>query len=450
MRVMVREVGPGFRHHASLSAFTSFRRGRLAAGSLGRDDTPRLRKAQRIGYDAAGRKRQMAVLQGRDAFHVAIDHRARDRVGRRCRRRDRRRRPELSAAGGQVHPAVRPRRRRRHHRPAARRQAFRALGQAGGGREPPGRRRPRRHQRLHQRQRRPHAAVRSGLDLHGAPLCAREAALRCGARPAADHQRHHHRDCALRSGLPEREIARRVHCARPRQARYAQRVGRRRQFRPDHVGFHQEPGLAGGPGAVPRHPAGADRPGRGPHPPADVLLRDDAAAGAGRKAQGAGGDQPQAGRHRHRHSDRRRGRLPVSRAGQPDRHVRPARHVECAARKHRRRRARRGRGRSDHCDPAGDVRPGHRSARPGRVRRRHQADPRPTRRDRADARDQGSTVATRLPDFADAQSGLLASLAGARAAPISHACRRPCECQIPLGCGRAATGIGRVVCYDGA
>ena len=53
-----------------------------------------------------------------------------------------------------------------------------------------------------------------------------------------------------------------------------------------------EPGLAGGPGAVPRHPAGADRPRRGPHPPADVLLRDNAAAGAGRKAQGAGGDQP--------------------------------------------------------------------------------------------------------------------------------------------------------------
>ena len=34
---------------------------------------------------------------------------------------------------------------------------------------------------LHQRQRRPHAVVRSGLDLHGASLCARKAALRCGA-----------------------------------------------------------------------------------------------------------------------------------------------------------------------------------------------------------------------------------------------------------------------------
>ena len=57
------------------------------------------------------------------------------------------------------------------------RSSFGALGQAGGGREPPRRRRPRRHQRLHQRQRRPHAAVRSGLGLHGASLYPREAAL---------------------------------------------------------------------------------------------------------------------------------------------------------------------------------------------------------------------------------------------------------------------------------
>ena len=137
-----------------------------------------------------------------------------------------------------------------------------ALGQAGGDREPSGRRRPRRHQRLHQRQRRPHAVVRPGLDLHGAPLCARKAALQRGARPAADRERHDHRDCALGSGIAEREIARRIHGAGPRQARYAQRGGRRRQFRPDPVGFHQDPGLAGGPGAVPRHPAGAERPGR--------------------------------------------------------------------------------------------------------------------------------------------------------------------------------------------
>src|SRR6266516_2729311 len=60
------------------------------------------------------------------------------------------------------------------------------LGQAGGGREPAGRRRPRRHQRIHQCERRAHALVRSGCDLHGTPVCARKTTLRCGARPAPD------------------------------------------------------------------------------------------------------------------------------------------------------------------------------------------------------------------------------------------------------------------------
>ena len=79
----------------------------------------------------------------------------------------------MTTASAQSYPqrAVRfilpfgPGRRRRHHRPPDRGQAVDALGQAGGGREPSRRRRPRRHQRLHQRQRRPHAAVRAGLDL---------------------------------------------------------------------------------------------------------------------------------------------------------------------------------------------------------------------------------------------------------------------------------------------
>ena len=56
-----------------------------------------------------------------------------------------------------------------------------------------------------------------------------------------------------------------------------------------------------------------------------------------------GSDKPQAGRHRHGRSDRGRGGLPVSRHGQPDRHVRPARNAECAAREHRRRHPGRGR-----------------------------------------------------------------------------------------------------------
>ena len=122
-----------------------------------------------------------------------------------------------------------------------------ALGQAGGRREPTGRRRPRRHHRIHQCERRSHALVRSGFDLHGSPIYERKTTLRCGARLAADHERHDHCDWACGTGISEREDARRIHCARPREARYAQRGGRRRQFRPDLVGFHQNPAPTGGP-----------------------------------------------------------------------------------------------------------------------------------------------------------------------------------------------------------
>ena len=85
-----------------------------------------------------------------------------------------------------------------------------------------------------------------------------------------------------------------------------------------------------------------------PHPAPDVVLRHHDAAGPSRQAPGAGGDQPQARRHRDRRSDSGRGGLPLSRTGQPDRHVRPARHAECVAREHRGRRPGRDRGRSDH------------------------------------------------------------------------------------------------------
>src|SRR5262249_22962528 len=98
--------------------------------------------------------------------------------------------------------------------------------------------------------------------------------------------------------------------AGPRKPRYAQRVGRRRQFRPDLVCFHQDPALTGGPGAVPRHPASTERPGRGTHPPSHVILRDHASAGSGGKASGPGGDKPRAGRNRRRHPNRRRSRYP--------------------------------------------------------------------------------------------------------------------------------------------
>ena len=42
--------------------------------------------------------------------------------------------------------------------------------------------------------------------------------------------------------------------------------------------------LGGGPGAVPRHPASTERPGRSTHPPSNVILRDHASAGSGRNA----------------------------------------------------------------------------------------------------------------------------------------------------------------------
>jgi tripartite-type tricarboxylate transporter receptor subunit TctC len=55
------------------------------------------------------------------------------------------------------------------------------------------------------------------------------------------------------------------------------------EFRPDLVCFHQDPALTGDPGAVPRHPASTERPGRSTHPPSNVILRDHASAGSGGK-----------------------------------------------------------------------------------------------------------------------------------------------------------------------
>ena len=94
-----------------------------------------------------------------------------------------------------------------------------------------------------------------------------------------------------------------------------------------------------------------------------------------------------------RHSNRRRSRVPLSRTGQSDRHLRAARNGDGAPRRHRRRRARS----IVEADPTiasrlavtGQVVD---IARADRVRRRHQGDPRPTRRDRANSRDEGRTV----------------------------------------------------------
>ena len=69
------------------------------------------------------------------------------------------------------------------------------------------------------------------------------------------------------------QVAGRIRRAGARQARHAERRGRRRQFRPDHVELHQDAEPAGRQGAVSRHPAGAERPRRGTHPGAAVVVR---------------------------------------------------------------------------------------------------------------------------------------------------------------------------------
>ena len=155
----------------------------------------------------------------------------------------------------------------------------RALGQAGRGREPSGRRRPRRDQRLHQRQRRPHAAVRPGLHLYGSPLYARQAALRSAARPAADRERHDHRDRAGVSRIPAKSLrsatSSRWPAPSPGTLNVAAAAGNS-----DFIlaGFLKRHEPAGGQGAVSRHHAGAERPGRRTHPASDVVLRQHASA----------------------------------------------------------------------------------------------------------------------------------------------------------------------------
>ena len=136
---------------------------------------PRSGRPRRKGPGAFSAHTEPRVRPSRRACDVSISGRLRRGVaGRRPRTRTCVC-AELSAARGPIHPAVRAGERRRHHRPAHRGSSRRALGQAGRGREPPRRRRPRRDQRVHQRQRRPHAVVRAGLHVHGASLYARQA-----------------------------------------------------------------------------------------------------------------------------------------------------------------------------------------------------------------------------------------------------------------------------------
>ena len=180
--------------------------------------------------------------------------------------------PTLAAARREVHPAVRAGQRHRHRGAADRRQARRQVGQAGGGREPAGRRRAPRHQRLHLGRRRPRAALRIERQLHRAPVHAGEGALRHGARPRADRARQRHRAVGRRAGRERLQDAARIRRggeAGARQAQLRRRAGpagvRRHGVREEREPRHQQDPLQG-------RDAGRARPRREPHPVPGVVV----------------------------------------------------------------------------------------------------------------------------------------------------------------------------------
>ena len=93
--------------------------------------------------------------------------------------------------------------------------------------------------------------------------------------------------------------------------------------------------------------------------------------------------------------------------------LRPARHAAGAARAHCRRHPRRGRGRPRDQVEARAHRPGDRSARAGRLCRRHRAHPRKARGDRPDTRHEGGGAVTRISSVQPRKSELHCG-AGAR------------------------------------
>ena len=101
-------------------------------------------------------------------------------------------RRKLGRNAASIHPAVRRRQRHRYCRAPDRRTAQREVGQAGRDREPAGRRRPCRDQRLHLGQRRPRAALCIERVVPRASLHAGETALRSRARSRADRAGDRH------------------------------------------------------------------------------------------------------------------------------------------------------------------------------------------------------------------------------------------------------------------
>ena len=260
-----------------------------------------------------------------------------DRIGYRavCARaiRPARHGAELADARGEAHPAAWPRQRRRYRRAADRGQAVGEMGPAGGGGEPPGRRRHRRHQRIHRRQGRPCAADVADLLVHRASVSARQAALR-SARPRPDRPHLQHRRRRGGAILVRHQDGEGPGRDRARQSRQAELGHHHRHVRFRVCRLPEEDGHRDRQGAVSRHGAGGERSRRGPHPGHDVGDRDRAAARAGRRDPDDRGDGGRAGLDRTRRSDHHRGRLSRYPDRGPHRLVRAARHAGGAARAH--------------------------------------------------------------------------------------------------------------------
>ena len=156
------------------------------------------------------------------------------------------------------------------------------MGAAGGGGEPPGRRRHRRHQRIHRRQGRPRAADVADVVVHRAFLSARQAALR-PARPRSDrpHLQHHCRRGG--AGLIGHQDSEGSGRDRARQSRQIELGHHHRHVRFCVRRLPEEDGHRHRQGALSRHRAGGERSRRRPHPGHDVGDCDRTAARAGRR-----------------------------------------------------------------------------------------------------------------------------------------------------------------------
>ena len=202
----------------------------------------------------------------------------------------------LADANGQVHPDARPRQRHRHRRPASGRPPDQEMGPAGRHREPARRRRHRRHQRLRQRQGRPHPAAVADLVVHRASVDAREPAVQARG-PRADRAGLQHRHRHFRAEGVAGQFARRTGGAGEGQARRAQlgRHHRRARFQFRRLAQGRRPRHEEG--AVPQSGRSRQRPRDQPRAGLRVGGCDRAAAASGRQHQAArrGQHRPRAG-----------------------------------------------------------------------------------------------------------------------------------------------------------